>query len=467
MPDKPRVGLILLRAEWFDRVVALPALADGMRTDAEEIVRQLSQDVSVDFTWVVSSAESLERAITGIAAASVDLFILAFQVWAEDVYLGPLTRAINGRPLAVWCYLPWQTPPRPLPFGGVLRASGPVGTFEGLGTLRNLNVNYLFTWGAPESAHTRQELLSYARAGRAWHLLRRARVGLLPGRNEQMQTTFVDEFRLRHDIGPEVLPLSVAELKLVADGLPQAEVDAFEQELRANYRIESVSRETLAWAARCSLGLARLAQSRALDLLSLNDTSDELHATLGLRPCLYAEFLRQSGIRIGLEGDLGAATALLAQSAFTDGSLMFTEFWYWDEEQNTLVGGHAGLQDPSLALPGAAWIGMDYEYAQTDRFAGAHFHFVARPGEVTLLQIRGTPEGWQAAVVSGEALPSEPRLEGYPHAVVRLAPPLDKFLRSMAKVGSTQHWIMAYGNTAPEARALCRLLRIPLEDMAA
>ena len=94
-----------------------------------------------------------QRAAPEIAAIRVDLFVLVFQVWAEDVYLLSLVQAIRGRPLAIWCYIPWDRPPRPLPFGAVLQASGPVGTLEGLGTLRNLGVNFLFTSGASKWAH--------------------------------------------------------------------------------------------------------------------------------------------------------------------------------------------------------------------------------------------------------------------------------------------------------------------------
>lgn len=465
MPGKPSVGLILLRAEWFDRVVALPELSEGMRADAEEIHRQLSEDLALDFTWVVSSSADLERAAREISTAQVDLFVLVFQVWAEDFYLLPLTGAIGGRPLAVWCYLPWMRPPRPLPFIGVLRGSGPVGTLEGLGTLRNLNVDYLFTWGPPGNPRTRRDLLRFARAGRSWHALRRARFGLLPTRSEQMQTTFIDEFRLRADIGPSVVPLSVAELKKAADALPQNEVDAFLTELRAGFRIEGVNDETLAWAARCSLGLAKLAVTSRVDLVSLHDTSLELHSQLGLRPCLRPRIFEEAGILTGLEGDLGAAVALMAQNSFSGAPLLFAEIWYWDETENTVVAGHAGPQDYAVALPGTAWISPDYEYAQTDAFSGAHFQFVARPGQVTLFQMRGTPRGWQAVAARGEAIESQPWLEGYPHAVIRLAAPLDKLLRQVAKVGSTQHWIMAYGDTVPEIRALCTLLSIPLEEI--
>ena len=142
---------------------------------------------------------------------------------------------------------------------------------------------------------------------------------------------------------------------------------------------------------------------------------------------------------------------------------LFTEFWFWDESENIVVGGHAGPQNPALASPGQAWISQDYEYAQSDRTEGAHLQFVARPGRVTLLQLRGTPGGWQAMVATGEALDSPPRLEGYPHAVVRLDVSVDRFVRQAARVGSTQHWIMAYGEVMAEVIAFCELAGIPLE----
>ena len=216
--------------------------------------------------------------------------------------------------------------------------------------------------------------------------------------------------------------------------------------------------------SRRSSELAQAADSH-LDLVSLHDTSAELHAQLGLRPCLYPRLFQEACILAGLEGDLGAAVAMLAQRHFSDASLLFAEIWYWDEAENSLVCGHAGPQDPNVALPGTAWITPDYEYAQTDAFQGAHLQFVARPGQVTLFQMRCSPDGWQALAVRGEALQSEPWLEGYPQAVVRLAAPLDKLLRQVARVGSTQHWIMAYGDTVPEIRALCALLKIPLEEI--
>ncbi len=463
MNDLPKIGLILLRAEWFDSVVALPELVTAVQDDAAEISRQLGTQLRVEAVWVVNSAESLRQAVVEIRNTDVDLFVLAFQVWAEDFTLRPLVEALGGRPLAVWCYVPWQRLPGKLSFIDVLRGSGPVGTFEGLGTLRNLGVAYSFTHGAPDDPRMLKDLSVAARAAQVRKALRSARFGLLPYHNEQMQSTFVDEFRLLADLGPSVEYFSVGELQNAAEALPKADVQAYVEDLRRRYPVRGVSAETLALAARASLGMAHLAAERRLDVVSFNDISPEMHQVLGLRPCLYPPLFDEAGVGVGLEGDLGAATALFVLQRLAGSPVFFVEFWVWDEVENIIIGGHAGPQDPAVAQPEQVWISQDYEFAQSDRTEGAHLQFVARPGPVTLLQLRGTPSGWQAILARGQSLGGAERLEGYPHAVLRLDAPIDRFLRQVAGVGSTQHWIMVYGDVAAEVQTFCELARVPLE----
>jgi L-fucose isomerase-like protein len=466
---RPSVALILLRAEWFDTVVALPELVQAVEQDAAQIAARVGERLEVRHTWVVNSAPALQAAVAGIRSAEVDLFVLVFQVWSEDFYLRPLLEAIAGRPLAAWCFLPWRRLPEKVSFVQVLRGSGMVGAFESLGTLRNLGARFAFTYGAPDDPRSLADLETAARAARVRRLLREARIGLLPARNEQMQSTFVDEFRLHHELGPAVEYLSVGDLTRACASLSPGELDGFIQHLQASYPLRGVSAPTLAQAGRASLGLARLAAERRLGVLSFNDIAPETHAALGLRPALYPPLFDEAGALVGLEGDLGAATALFILHHLTGSPCLFAEFWFWDEVENIIVGGHAGPQNPALAAPGQAWISQDYEYAQSDSTEGAHLQFVARPGRVTLLQLRGTPGGWQAIAASGEALDSPPRLEGYPHAVIRLDAPIDRFARQVARVGSTQHWIMAYvgaanaGEGLAEVSALCELLGVPLE----
>ncbi|MCS7248330.1 MAG: hypothetical protein NZ840_08820 [Anaerolineales bacterium] len=456
------LGLVLLRAEWFDSVVALPALGEAVEADANQIRNALGTCVNLSQIWTVNSQESLEAACRQLRNSEVEGVILVFQVWAEDYYLAPFLSALGNRPLAIWCFQPWQKLPLSLSFLEVLRGSGWVGTFEGLGTLRNLKKAFFFTYGSPTQERVLAELSQFARVVGVYQGLRKARFGLLPYRNEQMQSTFVDEFRLLHEIGPQVEALSVYQLTEAAEAVEETEVEQFLTYLRQNIPIRGVSEPTLRRAARASLGLAHLALKRKIDVLSFNDIAEETHQRLGLRPALYPPLLWERNIHIGLEGDLGAATALFILQRLSGAGVFFAEFWVWDEAENLIIGGHAGPQNPQLADPGSLWISQDYEYAQTDATEGAHLQFVVRKGRVTLLQIRCTPGGWQAIAAQGSSLGGAPRIEGYPHIILRLDATVEAFLRRCAEVGTTQHFVLTFGDYRREVETLCEWLGIPL-----
>jgi L-arabinose isomerase len=297
--------------------------------------------------------------------------------------------------------------------------------------------------------------------------LHKARIGLLPARNEQMQSTFVDEFRLRAELGPVVEYLSVGELENAAREVSQSDLDAYVDGLQRDYPIRGVTPDTLARAARASMGLGRLAVEHHLNLLSMNDISAELHTIMGLRPCFYPpQSPGEASVLFGLEGDLGAATSMLVLNQLSESALFFVEFWFWDEEKNLLVGGHAGVQNPQVARPGELYISQDYEYCQSDSTEGAHYQFACRPGRITLMQLRWTARGcWQAIVCTGEVVDQPAWIEGYPHAIIRPDVGVLDFFKEAAEVGTTQHWIMAYGNVHAEIKAWCKLENIDLKEI--
>lgn len=463
---RPSVGMILLQAEWFDTVVGLPQFQTEIKQDIASIISAFPTELDLTHTWVVNSPTSLQSCTQDLQFLHLDLVVLVFQVWAEDWYLQPLVDAIGKQPLAVWCYQPSSKPPNTASFIDVLRYSGPVGTLEGLGTLRNIGASFSFLVGAPDSPQLKSRLTAIARAGLAFQTLQNARIGLLPSRNEQMQSTFVDESRLQKDLGPNVVPLSIYELEQAALQVTQTDLDAFLNELHL-LPILGVSAETLTRSARASLGLIHLAAKNQLDALTMNDISPELHSALGLRPCLLPiDGIGKSDVLLGLEGDLGAAVAMIVLNRITQSPIFFIEFWFWDEESNLLVGGHAGVQDPENAFPGSLYISHDFEYNQSDQTEGACFQFICKPGIITLLQLRCTPTGWQALTCLGEVVNHPAWIEGYPHAILKPAVNVLDFFTKAAEVGTTQHWIMAYGNALESVRAWCEMGNIPLKQIS-
>jgi L-fucose isomerase-like protein len=462
MQVSPRVGLVFMRSDMFGCGQA-DDLLYTIEADTQDAVRRLSRQFDIQGPWIIDSVDSLQSCQQSLRETDLDMVLLAFQTAATDTHLVSLLQAIGNRPLVLWCYLPWRRLPRPVSFSETMRGSGPVGAFAALGTLRNLGVPFLFAFGAPDDPRLIQDLNVAGRAARVRQSLRTARFGLVPSRGDQMQGTFVDEFRLMTDFGPVVQYISVSEYRRVVDSLARGRIEAYLDLIRSQFNVDGVSDATLYRAAQAALGLAHLAIENRLDVVALNDSAPELMRAFGMRPALYPDLLEPMSVLFQPEGDLGAATANYILSRLTDSPTMFLEMWFWDEARNQVIGGHGGLQNPALADPSQVWISHDFDYCRPVETEGAHFQFLARPGRVTLFQLRSSPSGWQAVAASGVCLEAQPWVEGYPHAILRLDAPIDHFLNRVAACGATQHWVMAYGSVLHEVEAFCQIEKIELE----
>lgn len=465
MAEKPRVGLILMR---LGQVCCdQPGeFIGGVRVDEDAILSSLTHHFDLAGPWVIDSAEALQDCQAALRSTELDMILLAYQTRAEDGALDAILAARGGLPLVLWCYLPWRRLPRPTSYSELQRTSGLVGTFAALGTLRNQDSGFLFTFGAPDDPRLVSDLVVAGRAARLRRQLRQIRIGLLPSTTGQAPSAFVDEQRLMAELGPVVEHIPVDRYRQAAEAVMPERISAYLLQLRERFPVEGVSEDVLSGAARAALGLAGLAERERLAVLALNDTAEDLLRVFNMRPALYPDLQDSGSVLYQPESDLGAAAANYILHHLTGSPTMFLEFYFWDEALNQLVGGHGGLQNPANADPQGALLGRDYDCCMVEGSQGAQLEFLARAGRVTLLQLRSTPAGWQAVALSGVCLEGQPWLEGLPHAVVRLDATVERFLNRVAEVGVTQHWIMAYGSVLHEIEAFCRMEDIPVEILS-
>jgi L-arabinose isomerase len=465
--NRPRIGLVLLRAQWFREVVRFPRLDRLMAEDALAIRAMLAAEADVAVFPVESVADS-HRAAAALRASPPDLTIISFQVWAEDRLLLPVIEAVRSDPLVMWCFRPSIRVPDWLPFDELLRASGLVGTLEGLGTLNRVRPDFLWVAGAADDPKVRERLVTFARASAVCATLRRTRIGLLPGHNDQMLSTYVDEARLFRKLGPEVVSMSARQLAEAATRVPDEMVVEFASVLRRKVTAVAVDEQTLFRACRASLALGAVALQADVQVLAFNDIDAEVHALLGLRPCFFPPQLREPGRLIGLEGDLGCATAMAILRILAGGPVLFVELFTWDDEANVFLAGHAGALDEEAANRSyPLQITPDFEYRNSDPAEGAWLSFVARPGRATLLQLREDGDGFRMTCMPGEVLDSPPRIEGYPHLVVRPDAPVGRILQHFAQAGSTQHFAVAYGDLASPISALGAMVKAQVDLLVA
>jgi L-arabinose isomerase len=452
--EKPKVGLLLLTAEWFAQIGAsagsFQGLPQALEDDAARMERGLERELEVVSPGVLATPEQVDRALLVFREHDVDAVIACQITWGEDRLILRAVEGLPDVPLLLWCYTPCTRLPEQMTMRDLFRASGPVGALQASGPLKRLGTPYGFAFGSYESEATLQRIASFCRAAQVARALRRATIGVLPYRCDQMTGTYVDEFRLRHEVGPRLRYISVAEYHALCERVPDATVQAFVEGLRATYRIAPQTTEAgLARSARASLGLAELVEAYQLDALALEDISEELHRTFGLRPCLYVPGLFERAV-VSMEAEVGGAVALMMLKGLARKPPMYTEIFTYDLADNGVLMGHAGIHDVRLAeSTDGVLIEPDGEYVESEPDS-AWMRFRAKGGRVTMLSVFCDVERFKLVIATGEAVGGEEKLLGSPHAYVRLEMPVERFFEQCIRTGMTQHWALVHGDVVDE-----------------
>jgi L-arabinose isomerase len=463
---KPRIGLLPLTSEWFTQVGAtsgsFSSLPLALESDLAGIRVALEPEMALVSPGILASNQQVVEAIRLFQQEAVDAVVIVYLTWGEDRTLIEAVHGLGDCPFLLWCYVPFERLPDPLSMPEMLRASGPVGSLQASGPLKRLGKRFVTAFGSYGNHQTIQHIASFARAARLAQDLKRAVIGVLPYRCDQMSGTYVDEFRLKHELGPELKYLTTHDYRAVCETLPESQVQTFVQELLRQYpAAPNLTRVGLERGARISLGLARFVKQHNLDALAIEDVGEEMHRILGLRPCLSVPVLFEQVV-VSMEAEIGGAVALLMLQQFTASPVMYTELFSVDISENCLLLGHAGMQDARLSND--VILEPDGEYLESEPDS-AWMSFRARGGPVTLLSVFCDRQRFKLVIGHGEALPGPRRLLGSPHAVVRLKTPLALFIERALHTGMTQHFGLVHGDARAELEMLAEILNLELVDL--
>lgn len=461
--NKPKIGLLLLSAEWLNRIGSGKGfyrdLPGRVAKDGEVVVRALSRGLEIVNPGIIDAPEKAIEAAAAFRKEKVDLVLVCYLTWGEDYLFLDVIKKLPQVPVLLWCYVPYSRLLQRFDMAELFPLSGPVAAVQASGPLKRLNRDFGFVFGSVENKDAINRIFDYSRAARVASELKTARIGLLPSFCNQMSGTHIDKPRLKKEIGPEVVTISVAEYVNLVAKVSDKRVKDFVRGLKKRYRIDRVSDAALLKAGRASLGLADLVDNYSLDALALQDLDEKLHRTIGLRPCLAVPSLFDKAV-VSMEGDTGAALAMLVLKRLTGKPVMYTEIFTFDEKKNTVLAGHAGIMDPCLAKSQKeVRIVPDYEYFEVERETAAMF-FRAKGGWVTLLSIFEGTERFKMVISIGNAIGGKKILEGSPHIYVKLKTPLPEFFTAVVRTGMTQHWAVVHEDVVGKLRFLAEILKM-------
>jgi L-arabinose isomerase len=460
---KPKAGLLLLTADWFIQVGAsqgsFNALPGRLDRDAAAIVDALSSFLDIINPGVLSTTTQVDSATSTFKQQDIDALIICYITWGEDRLILEAVERLSSIPILLWCYTPSSHLPDVMTMVDLFQASGVVGSVQASGPLKRLGMTYGLAFGTPRNPQTLREIVAFCKAAQTAKALKNVTIGVLPYRCDQMTGTYVDEFRLKTDIGPQLKYISTHDYKAVCEQIPDNEVRNYVTGIQSKYTFtESVTEKGIYNAARVSLGLAEVAHQYGLDAVAINDVADELHRVVGLRPCLSNKKLFERAV-VSMEAEVGGAIALLMLKMLTQKTPMYTEIFSIDQAENCILIGHAGIHNAESLVEhlNDIVIEPDGEYLETEPDS-AWMRFRVKGGRVTLLSIFCDVKRFKMVITTGNALSGTPKLLGSPHAYIRLDRALEDFFKQIIRSGMTQHWALVHGDCVAELVALADIL---------
>jgi L-fucose isomerase-like protein len=376
---------------------------------------------------VVDTADRAVAAGRKAAESHIDAIAIVATSWYEDYLVIDLLEECNA-PLLLWAMPGMET--------GAL-----CGHQQLTAILHQLGHRYHSLYGHIADARRIDDTMRYLRACALNSFLRRARVGFAGHRVAGMTEVAVNELALKKSIGPRVVPI---DLPILLNDAANAD-ESHAKELWKNV----VSR-----AGKCAVDeSAGLESMKVYAAIKSRVSQHRLSAlTIGCYPhlmgkvCLAASLLADEGVPLACEGDVNGAVGQMILTQLTGLPTHNTD-WLDPLEDGSVVLTHCGsgsfdlAEDPkSITLTSVRLMGQ-----------GCCALFTAKPGPVTLINLMPKGDGYQCAMLTGQARSTEMVFPGNPLRV-QFNTPIDDLLQWIHAAGVGHHWMAVNGHIDTELR---------------
>lgn len=307
--------------------------------------------------------------------------------------------------------------------------------------LKQLEFPYYAVFGEIDNAECLKKTQGFLRAATLKNRLRRAQIGFAGHRVPGMTETAPNEFLLKKAIGPIVMPLDLPILLERSQQMSDNEAIERWKDLVNKAGSCQVTEEDGVYAMKVYAALYEMIQEYGLDAVTVG-----CYPHLMGKVCMSIALLADQGIPFACEGDLNGAVGQLILTLLTESPTHSTD-WLDPMQDETVVFSHCGSGSFSLAEKQA-----DIQLTPVRLMdQGVCAIFPAKPGSVTLLNLMAKPDGYQLALLEGEAVHTEMVFPGNP-VRVRFSQPLPELMEWIFNEGIGHHWMIGYGHVGEELR---------------
>jgi len=459
-PPKPRVGLLALSLEFYER--RGPELREAReRWVRDTVLPALAPIADVQFSQALYRREDIDAQVGGFQAAGVDALLVIFLTYSpSQLSLAALQR--TSLPVIVWNTQELFAVGQDFTGEAMLANHGVHGTQDLASVLLRSGVPFEYVTSHLNDADALERLEDFFVAAAAVAALGRARLGLMGYPFPGMGDFALDTTHLAATLGCQWIPLAVEDYNKRAGAAPADAVEGLKTEYRELYDLaDDVTDEDLDATARAELSLRSMVAEYRLDAVSYQFLAlgeDDRTVTL---PFVAASRMMADGVGFAGEGDLvGAAGCWLLNRLRPPAS--FSEIFTVDFAAGALFISHMG--EANVAMARTDWkVPMVARREPIVPTRGRQLTLVTsfQPGPATLCALTRGPGGRWRFVAAGVRIADFGPLPSLsvPHS--KLLPAegdVRDWLTAYAKAGGPHHHAVCFGDATSRIQTTARLL---------
>ena len=458
-PRRTTVGLVAggLGAYWPQFPDLLPALQRSAAAVAERV--GAIGEIEVVDVGFVSDAQEGAAAAERLRAAGCDLIIGFLTTYMTASMLVPVAQR-SGAPVLLINLQPSERMDHAtfdtgawLAYCGACPLPEMANAFERAGVAFRSVSGYL----ADERAWARIE--RWVRAAGVRGALRHGRHGLMGHLYPGMLDVSTDLTSVSAQLGGHVEVLEFDDLRVRVEKVTDADTSARVALAREVFDVQdSVNTDDLAWGARVSVGLDRLARDFALDSLAYyhRGLDGEQHERLGAGMILGASLLTARGVPAAGEYELRNSIAMLVMDRLGGGG-SFTELQALNFVDGVVEMGHDGPAHLAISAGRPLLRGLGTYHGK--RGYGVSVEFDVRPGPVTTFGIGQRRDGRYVLVAAeGTVVPGPLLRIGNTTSRVDFGVDPGEWVDAWSASGVDHHWALGTGHRVAELRAVAELV---------
>lgn len=320
------------------------------------------------------------------------------------------------------------------------------GTQQLTAYLKQLEVPFSTLFGKISDAECREKATVFIRGASLHSRLRRCRIGMAGHHVNGMTHTAPNEMMLKKTIGARIVWLDLPDILETAKNMPKEDALARWQTVKERAGCCNVSDADGLDSICVYLTLRDIVEKEGLTALAIG-----CYPHLMGRVCLAASLLADEGIPMACEGDVHGAIGQVILQLLTGQPTHNTD-WLDPVDDESVVFTHCGSGSFTLAEnPDEVKLGAVRLMNQ-----GVCTLFTAKPGPVTLINITTHQDGYQCAVLEGEAISTEMVFPGNP-VRVHFNRPVKDIMNWIHDSGLGHHWMIGYGHVAAELQTWTEL----------